>query len=195
MLQHDANSVADNLRNEAYRFDFFQAVRLLEWVVRDGEGRRGRSAPSGRARLPPGRGDRPLPRALASLGFPTGAIGGITESGPHPNPLPKGEGTETQPAPDGKGRKPAWRDAIFRFHPLTPSPPHPLIPAFPPADVRRLPGPVRPERRAAGPLYGDGYPAASPARFRAARFPRLVQPPHDLAFLSGVGEIPLHDRL
>jgi type VI secretion system protein ImpH len=65
---------------EAYRFDFFQAVRLLESMTREA------SAPAGPDRMEPVGGDR-LPqqepvrfRALASHGFPAGAVSELRAS-------------------------------------------------------------------------------------------------------------------
>jgi type VI secretion system protein ImpH len=68
----DRASVADGLRQEAYRFDFFQAVRLLEWMALE-------QPEAAEPRRPVGQDYRPDAevvrfRAMPSLGFPTGSI-------------------------------------------------------------------------------------------------------------------------
>ena len=95
----DRTSVADALRREAHRFDFFQAVRLLETMAQE--------APeeSGQRRAPVGQDHRPDAevvrfRALPSLSFPTGSIAELRSpeaAGPgQPAPGQPGPG---QPAP------------------------------------------------------------------------------------------------
>jgi len=69
----DRTPVADALRSEAHRFDFFQAVRLLETMAQEAT-----DQPDQR-RAPVGQDHRPDVeavrfRALASLSFPTGSI-------------------------------------------------------------------------------------------------------------------------
>ncbi|MGQ9575804.1 MAG: type VI secretion system baseplate subunit TssG [Thermoguttaceae bacterium] len=69
-------SVAEQLQQEAWRFDFFQAVRLLESIARQ-QGRQGgdRPEPVGHEARP----DREVVRfrALASLSFPAGSVAGF----------------------------------------------------------------------------------------------------------------------
>jgi len=69
----DRAPVADGLRQEAYRFDFFQAVRLLEWMVQE------EKEAGVEPRRPAGQDFRPDAevvrfRAMPSLSFPTGSI-------------------------------------------------------------------------------------------------------------------------
>jgi type VI secretion system protein ImpH len=73
----DDTALSDRLHAEAYRFDFFQAVRLLECAAREAS-----RAESGRPQSPVGQDGAPRQeavrfRALASHSFPTGAISEI----------------------------------------------------------------------------------------------------------------------
>ena len=73
----ESPDLSRDLARVPYRFNFFQAVRLLEHRQRE----RARGTPPARASRRPGRsrpGDRLLPR-LPSLSFPAGAISQIRE--------------------------------------------------------------------------------------------------------------------
>lgn len=90
-------SVADRLMKEPFRFDFFQAVRLLEQMAREQAGKGQADGESGGLRLPVGGDSRPQQEvvrflAMPSHRFPAGAIyslaparngnGGLVDAGP-----------------------------------------------------------------------------------------------------------------
>ena len=62
-------------------------------------------------------------------------------------------------------------------------------------DGGQLHGPVRPIGRAAAVLHRDDPGTPARERHHAGRVLQYLQPPHDLAVLSGVGEVPVHDRV
>ncbi len=70
--------LAEKLRQEAYRFDFFQAVRLLEWMAEE------EAEAGGPQRFPVGQDPAPRAdeivrfRAIPSLSFPSGSIAGLS---------------------------------------------------------------------------------------------------------------------
>ncbi len=79
------DSLSALLFREPYRFNFFQAVRLLEWVLRERGGAR-RRQPVGRD-FPAGR-EVVRFRCLASLAFPAGAVAEVVDPDAQPGPAP-----------------------------------------------------------------------------------------------------------
>jgi type VI secretion system protein ImpH len=74
----EGTRLSDELFAEAHRFDFFQAVRLLEWVRRRaGEDAHGRAQPVGRD-APPER-EAVHFRSQPSLSFPASAVGQLQQ--------------------------------------------------------------------------------------------------------------------
>ena len=80
--RRDRAPLSREIRDEAYRFDFFQAVRVLERMADEESARDG--APQ---RFPVGHDNWPQEevvrfRAAASHGFPTGSVVALDDSGP-----------------------------------------------------------------------------------------------------------------
>jgi type VI secretion system protein ImpH len=92
--RRDDADLSGRLQREPHRFDFFQAVRLLERLVRDGA-----TTPAPPARRQPVGGDSPPEqeivrfRALPSLSFPAAAVAGVRQAA-------SADGARQAPAPE-----------------------------------------------------------------------------------------------